>query len=195
VTVDGEKMAKSVGNIRTVHSLLEDHPGEVIRLALLGAHYRQPMDWTEGGLAQAQKSLDRWYRAAADAGPTAGEVQDSVLAPMLDNLNTAEAIAALHGLADAALAGSAQAAADLRASGGLLGVLQSDADSWFHGAAGGGRDSTALDGDKIELLIERRAGARRDRDFAEADRIRAELEAAGVILEDGAGGTTWRRAG
>jgi len=187
VTVDGEKMAKSVGNVRTVRSLLQDHPGEAIRLALLGAQYRQPMDWTDDALAQAQKSLNRWYRAAANSDD--GEVQDSVLNPMLDDLNTAEAIAALHRLADAALAGGTQAAADLRASAGLMGLLQTDVDSWFHAATG-----IRLDIPEIESLIERRTAARRNRDFVEADRIRAELEASGVVLEDAAGETTWRRA-
>ena len=190
VTVDGEKMSKSLGNILTIHSLLDEHPGESVRLALLAAQYRQPMDWTRDGLSQAQKSLDRWYRAAADADPGAGEPQDSVLRPLQDDLNTPEAVAGLHALADAALAGSAQAGADLRASAEFLGLLQTDADTWFHAAPG-----LALDADRIESLIEQRAAARGEGDFATADRIRGDLMSAGVILEDGGGGTTWRRAG
>ena len=186
VTVDGEKMSKSLGNFRTVHDLLAGHPGEAIRLALLSAHYRQPLDWTTAGLDQARKALDRWYRAAGDT--PAGSVHDSVLDPLLDDLNTAGAIAALHALADAALAGDADAAADLRASAALMGVLAQDAGSWFQGGAG-------LEPQRIDELVERRTAARRAKDFAEADRIRLELEAGGVILEDSAAGTTWRRAG
>ena len=186
VTVDGEKMSKSLGNFRTVHQLLEYYPGEAIRLALLSGHYRQPLDWTVAGVEQARKTLDRWYRAAGDAG--AGSVHSSVLDPLFDDLNTAGAIAGLHALADAALAGDASAAADLRASAAPMGVLEQDAESWFRGGAG-------LEPGRIDELVERRAGARRAKDFAEADRIRLELEASGVVLEDSATGTIWRRAG
>ena len=182
-------MAKSLGNILTINSLLKNHSGETIKLALLSAHYRQPMDWTADVLAQAKKALDRWYRAASVQPDLEGEVDKTVLKSLYDDLNTPGAIASLHRLADEALAGSLQAAADLRKSAGIIGILQQDSDSWFQSSEG-----LHLENSKIELLIERRDEARSNRDYAEADRIRAELESAGIILEDGDSKTKWSRA-
>jgi cysteinyl-tRNA synthetase len=186
VTVEGEKMSKSLGNFRTVHDLLDRHPGEAIRFALLSTHYRQPLDWTEDGVRQARAVLDRWYRAAGDVAP--GRVPDAVIAGLCDDLNVAPAIAEMHALADRAIAGDPAAAGDLKAAAGLLGLLGHDPDTWFKGA-GDDEESSA-----IEALIEARAAARKFRDFAEADRIRAELAGRGVVLEDRPDGTTdWRR--
>ena len=185
VTVNGEKMSKSLGNFFTVRDLLAEFPGEAIRLALLSAHYRQPLDFSKDGIRQAKQTLDRWQRARGAAAR--GAVPARVLAALEDDLNTPLAVAEMHALADAALRGDAEAAAGLAAAGSLLGLLQVSADAWFRG--------DDADAAAIEDLIAARNAARKARDFKEADRIRAELAGLGVLLEDTAQGTTWRRAG
>jgi cysteinyl-tRNA synthetase len=203
LTVEGEKMSKSLGNIVLVRDILKQVPGEVARLSLLMTHYRQPLDWTAQSLRQAKANLDRLYQAlrqalrrpgaleaAADAGPP-----EEVMAALDDDLNTPKALAALNELASAANkagAGPEQARlrAALEAGGALLGVLGQDPEAWFKGGA---KDD--LVSAEIESLIARRAEARRGRDFAQADRIRDDLGRQGVVLEDGPEGTTWRRTG
>ncbi|GAA3892675.1 cysteine--tRNA ligase [Sphingomonas limnosediminicola] len=173
VDMGSEKMSKSLGNIITPAELLaQGHRGETLRLALLSAHYRQPLPWTHSIVAQAKTKLDRLYRSARD--DQAGEVDVGVLDALRDDLNTPLALSRL----------SALDGASLRASAQLLGLLQSSADDWFQG--GGNADA-------VEDRIAARADAKRNRDFATADRIRDELKANGIVLEDGPNGTTWRR--
>ena len=181
----GGKMAKSKGNILTVPEMLEAHPGEALRLALLSAHYRQPLDWSEDLLASAKTQLDRLYRAVPEDEDAEAEPPAAVVAALNDDLNTPAAIAALHAARDAA-GGSSEAAASLRAGGRLLGLLSASPASWFQGAVG--------DGDRIDALLAERAAARKARDFARADAIRDQLAGEGIVLEDGPDGATWRRA-
>ncbi len=174
VDMGAEKMSKSLGNVITVDRLLaQGHRGEVLRLALLSGHYRSPLPWTESLIAQSKATLDGLYRVAGDAA--AGAVDDGVVAALFDDLNTPLAMARLGALGDAA---------SVKASAQLLGLLTMSADEWFRGGDGG----------DVQARIDARAEAKARRDFAEADRIRAELADEGVLLEDGASGTTWRRA-
>ena len=192
LTVDGEKMSKSLGNFHTVHNLLDRTPGEAIRLALLSAHYRQPLDFSLRALDEAKNALDRFYTALRAAVGTDASDGDAagVQAALEDDLNTPQAIAELHGLAselnknpaDGAIKGA------LLAGGAMLGLLQQDPEDWFKQGAGD------IDEAEIEALIEERVAARAAKYFAESDRIRDELAAAGIVLEDGAGGTTWKRS-
>jgi cysteinyl-tRNA synthetase len=182
--INGQKMSKSLGNFTTVRDVLANTAPEAVRLLLLRTHYRGALDFSETGKADARKDLDRWYRALErHPGVPAAEVPRAVMAALCDDLNTPAAFAAMHGLADAALAGDARAAASLRAAGGLLGLLQQTPAAWFRGTG---------DAAEIEAAIAERLAARKGRDFARADAIRAGLLARGVLLEDGPGGTTWR---
>jgi cysteinyl-tRNA synthetase len=186
--VNGEKMSKSLGNFFTVRDVLAKAPGEAIRLLLLRSHYRSELDFSDHGLAEAKREMDRFYRALGGfAGLADVPVPEPVLEALCDDLNTPLALSLMHGLSDAALTGDADAAAGLRAAGTVLGLLSLDSDAWFRG----GSDDTGW----IDTAIADRLAARKARDFARADAIRAELAAKGVLLEDGPKGTTWRRAG
>jgi cysteinyl-tRNA synthetase len=177
--VEGEKMSKSLGNFVTIDELLEEWPGEAIKLAMLAAHYRQPINWTRQGVAEAKRTLDHWYELTADAAEGAPLCAD-VLEALEDDLNTPQAITALHALRSEAAKGAKPAAACLKASAGLLGLLQLDAAAWkaWRPAA------LAIDETKVEALIAARNAARKAKDFKEADRIRDELAAMGLALKD-----------
>jgi len=228
VTVEGEKMSKSIGNILAVRDILAKFPGEAVRLNMLSTHYRQPLDWTTEGVERARKSLDRWYRAAGDA---VADESPRVREAIEDDLNSPRAIAVLHELADAALAGDAAAAAQLKGGAQLLGLLAQTEAAWFQD---GGQDDIDISfmqrlhvplpeiADRInarvdeavdkwedmtpeqqrsihelcvKLLIDYRTLAREHKEFSVADSIRDVLEEAGILLEDGPSGTTWRRTG
>jgi cysteinyl-tRNA synthetase len=186
--VEGEKMAKSLGNFITICELLGDWPGEVIRLTMLQTHYRQPINWTMSGLREAQKTLDHWYALTGEVAP--GLFCADALDALADDLNTPKALAALHELRGEAAKGARPAAACLKASAQLLGLLQTSAAEWsaFRPA------SAAVDGDQIASLIEARNAARKIKDFKESDRIRDELARMGVVLKDTKDGTTWEIA-
>jgi cysteinyl-tRNA synthetase len=180
--VEGQKMSKSLGNVLTLHDVLATAPAEAIRMLLLRAQYSAPLDFTNAALDETRRELDRFYRAIS--GPQPGVAPpDSVVEALCDDLNTPRAFAALHVLADAALAGDANAAAGLKAAGALLGLLQADPASWF---------KRGVDSAMVEDAIAERLAARAARNFARADEIRARLAAQGVVLEDGPAGTTWR---
>jgi cysteinyl-tRNA synthetase len=208
VTVEGEKMAKSLGNIVTVHELREEgHRGEAIRLALLSAQYRQPLDFSLDGLRQARDALDRFYLALRHAADVEGEGTDAapeVRAALEDDLNTPLAISHLHDVATALNkatepAKKARLKGALLAGGEVLGLLQQDAEDWLKRTP---TLTTGLDAvlvreeEWVEESIAEREAARRVKDFHKADKIRKELAAKGIVLEDKPDGTTeWRRAG
>jgi cysteinyl-tRNA synthetase len=205
VHVDSEKMSKSIGNVLLVRDLLQHFDGEVVRLGLLTAHYRQPLDWTEQLPVEAQQKLDRLYGALREAGVSgeictapAAEPPAPVVAALEDDLNTPQAVAELFALArsinrtEQAAERRARAEA-LRSGAWLLGLLQRDPAAWFAGVSAE-RAETAPSEAEIDALVQRREALRRKREFAAADEIRDELAELGVVVEDRADGSRWRRA-
>ena len=200
LSMDHEKMSKSLGNVVLVHDLIKTIPGEVIRMALLGAHYRQPLDWSGDTIDSARRMLDRLYGAVRGIDVPSGARADAeppqdLVAALEDDLNSPKAMAEFFGLArDLNKATDAdekqRLAAQMYASGDLMGLLQSDPEEWFAGHGEG-----ELSGEDIEALLEQRKAARAGKDFAAADAIRDELANAGIQIEDGPEGTTWRRSG
>lgn len=197
MTVNKRKMSKSLGNTLVVHDLLKDERGEVLRYQLLSAHYRQPLDWSAEALTQSRRTLDRIYavlrscKEALGGLPEPSSPGEPFLEALRDDLNTPVALAELNRAARALGSTDSESererlAAELLANGVLIGLLETDPDQWFEG-------ENADDDEAIEQLISQRVQARADRDFARADAIRDQLTAMGITLEDGAGGTRWRR--
>ncbi len=214
LTVDAEKMSKSIGNVLLLHDLVQAMPGEVVRWALLSAHYRQPLDWNQTLLEQSRKNLDRLYGVLRDADAAladfdeatldeaemelAENAMDPVLDALEDDLNTPGAIAQLFGLgnalrdllndAEADINDVAMARWSLTEAAGLLGVLALTPDEWFEG----GDPSLKAE---VEALLEQRAAARAEKNWGEADRIRDRLNELNVVVMDGPQGATWRMKG
>jgi cysteinyl-tRNA synthetase len=200
VRVNEEKMSKSLGNFFTVREILTRYRPEEVRYFILTSQYRSPLNYDDEHLQNARAALTRFYtalRGLPDAESAGGEAwRDRFGAAMDDDFNTPEALAVLFDLVrelnrirpsdEVAAAGLG---AELRRLGGVLGILQDDPEAYLRGGA----EATGLADADIEDLIRRRTEARKSKQWAEADRIRDELQAAGIVLEDGPGGTTWRR--
>jgi len=205
LTFGGEKMSKSIGNIETIRSLLERHDGEVLRFALLSGQYRSALSWSEEQIEQAKSSIDRLYQALRVSGSHNaehenessectvidwGDVPESVQTPLEDDLNTPGAIAALHAFASAIHKTEdktelTELHSNIRRGGAILGILQRDPEKWFQTGA-------SLAPEEIEAQIQARNAARKNKDFAGADKIRNDLLEAGIELEDSREGTIWR---
>ena len=194
LSMDSEKMSKSLGNVKLVHELVKTWPGEALRYALLTGHYRAPLDWTDALIDRTMKSLDRLYGVLRRIRTApAAEVPEAVEAALADDLNTPKALAVLFDLAGQANRAATNedreaAAAALLAGGRAIGILEMDPDAWF-----GVADLPAEEREKIDALVEARGDARRSKDFALADTLRDELTAMGVSVEDGPEGSTWRK--
>lgn len=192
---EGEKMSKSLGNFYTINELLQEFPGEAIRLLLLKTHYRQPSDFTKEGLAEAKRELDGFYQAlrqSSAADDSASSEPSKIIDALCDDLNTPKSISLLHEMLGQINRGDASAQHTLRANAAILGLLQQDPEEWFKWSPPS-KSNDGLSDDDIEAKIIARNEARANKDFAASDVIRDELQAAGIILEDSAAGTIWRR--
>ncbi len=192
VTVEGEKMSKSLGNFQLVHDLIDKYPGEVLRMTLLGAHYRQPLDWSEKALQQSQKQLDGFYallHSLRDEVEENHPVPGIIIDALYDDLNTPLAISRLHQIAKDEKS-PAKLKADLLAAGKLLGLLEQDPAVWI----ARGEDMSGVDVAYIEQRLQDRQNAKKAKDFALADAIRKELDDIGILIEDTAAGPKWKKA-
>ncbi len=196
VTVNGEKMSKSIGNITLVHDLLNTYKGEVLRLTLLSGHYKQPLDWSEEKLNQNKNMLDGLYQKLKDLDDVPdydGPVENTeFLAPLYDDLNTPKALSILNAMARSAAKSKDPAMkAGLLQAGKVFGILQQDPDEWLgyhHGA------ESDIDPQKIESLLQERQEARAAKNYARADEIRDIFTDMGIVIEDTADGPKWKKA-
>lgn len=178
LTMTGEKMSKSLGNVRKIHDLAAEFPGEALRLTLLSAHYRQPLDFNGDVIKENIRRLDKWYRAAEGVEPS--EVPQDFIDALSDDLNTPKALAILEGYRNSDPAAFVAGAR-------FMGLLQSDTESWFKGEGD--------EGDKeIDALVAERDQAKNDKNWARADEIRNQLKEQGILIEDTPEGGRWRRA-
>lgn len=191
LSMDSEKMSKSLGNVKLVHDLLKEWDGETLRFALMSGHYRQPLDFTHALLTQSKATLDRLYNALRRMDVEAAETSapTGVMSALCDDLNTPLALAELSALATEANKAEAhdwpRLKGQMLAAGALLGLLQKNPEDWARG--------DASEAERIDALVAGRVAARKAKDFAEADRIRKELAAEGIEIMDGPDGSTWRR--
>lgn len=191
----GTKMSKSLGNVSVLHGLLETHPAEALRYALLTAHYRQPLDWTEGLIEQSIKTLDRLYGTLRDLKDIHAEpiIPENIETALCDDLNTPIALSELARIAGEArkaetVEDKARLKSELLGAGSLLGLLQQDQAAWF------ARGNDNSDDARIQTLVDERNAAKKAKDFLRSDAIRDQLAAEGILLEDTAQGVRWRRA-
>ncbi|MFI8740511.1 cysteine--tRNA ligase [Stutzerimonas zhaodongensis] len=198
VRVDGEKMSKSLGNFFTIREVLEKYQPEVVRYLLVSSHYRSPINYSEDSLKEAKGALERFYTALRGLPEATAQGGDTFVArfgeAMDDDFNSPEACAVLfemvreiNRLRDTDMQAASGLAAQLKALASVLGILQMDPDTFLQAGVEGKVDAT-----QVEALIASRLQARSDKNWAESDRIRDQLTAMGVVLEDGKGGTTWR---
>lgn len=192
---DGAKMAKSVGNIQRVHDLVQQHPPEALRYALLSAHYRQPLEWSDGLIEQSVRTLDRLYGTLRDLADTnaSAHIPAGVEAALDDDLNTPQALAEVARIAAEARKAvstedKARRKSELLGAGQILGLLQQDPQAWF------ARGASNEDDARIQALVDERASAKKNRDFARSDAIRDQLASEGILLEDTPQGVRWKRS-
>ena len=195
VNVEGEKMSKSIGNIRLVHDLKNQYSGEVLRLTLLSAHYRQPLNWTKEIIDQNSKMLDGLYRSLKDLQDielTSENLSNDVMESLLDDLNTPKLLAHLNTLTNKLSTANKNEKINIKnnliAAGKILGIMKEDPDVWL-----GYNQSSNPEKEEIEGLINQRNEARRDKDFKLADEIRDKLKIKGIEIEDTNNGTIWRK--
>ncbi len=191
VTVEGNKMAKSDGNFVTVNELKEKYQGEVIRLTMILTHYRQPLNWTNDNLQESKKTLDKWYQyfSEVDFKPDLSVmIDENVMNALNDDMNTPQAIAELHKLFKNCKSDDQDSLNQFLISAQFIGLMKDEPSQWLSW----GKDNISVDQNKIESLISQRNAARANKDFAEADRIRDELENLGIVLEDKGAETTWK---
>jgi cysteinyl-tRNA synthetase len=188
--VEGEKMSKSLGNFFTIRDLLKDWPGEVLRFQMLMTQYRSPIDWTRQSTEQAAIALDSFQHITRTVNAEDGTISPDVLTALADDLNTSQAIAALHSLAAKGRAGDQRSASDLKATCGFLGFTLKDVGLQDILR----RQKSDIDASQVDALIAARTAARARKDFKESDRIRDELAAMGVAIKDSKDGTTWEIA-